>query len=153
MFTLWYFSFSFLINVQTFLHFCFFPSRWGAECTLMRNKLTLANGWIKYLPMRYEWQMNGIFKRLLKALFVSSRKDTNESVCLFIQYWRNKSHKRYSYSVYAFRSGLLPLEITKVKHKSNVHMQKKSPETHNTHTLLDVCYAHTTSWTPVCALT
>ncbi|RCU35049.1 hypothetical protein DVA81_18210, partial [Acinetobacter baumannii] len=34
--TMWYFS---LINLQKFLHFCFFLSRWGADCTLMRNKM------------------------------------------------------------------------------------------------------------------
>ena len=28
-----------LINLQRFVHFCFFLSRWGAECTLMRNKM------------------------------------------------------------------------------------------------------------------
>jgi len=32
-------SFSFLIHLQKFLHFCIFLSRWGAEWTLMRNKM------------------------------------------------------------------------------------------------------------------
>jgi len=36
---MWYFSFSFLINLQKCLHFCFFLSRWGADCTLMGNKM------------------------------------------------------------------------------------------------------------------
>jgi len=30
---------SFFINLQTFQNFCFFLSRWGAECTLIRNKI------------------------------------------------------------------------------------------------------------------
>jgi len=41
--TMWYFSFSFLINLQKFLHFCFILSRWGAEWTLMRNKINFLN--------------------------------------------------------------------------------------------------------------
>ncbi len=34
----WYFSFSFLINLQKMSTFCVFLSIWGAVCTLMRKK-------------------------------------------------------------------------------------------------------------------
>ncbi len=36
--TMWYFSFSFLINLQKCQQFCVFLSIWGAVCTLMRKK-------------------------------------------------------------------------------------------------------------------
>ncbi len=36
--TMWYFSFSFLINLQKCQQFCVFLSIWGAVCTLMRTK-------------------------------------------------------------------------------------------------------------------
>ncbi len=36
--TMWYFSFSFLINLQKCQQFCVFLSVWGAVCTLMRKK-------------------------------------------------------------------------------------------------------------------
>ncbi len=36
--TMWYFSFSFLINLQKCQQFCVFLSIWGAVCTLMREK-------------------------------------------------------------------------------------------------------------------
>ncbi len=46
--TMWYFSFSFLINLQKCQQFCVFLSIWGAVCTLMRKKNELkwflANG-------------------------------------------------------------------------------------------------------------
>jgi len=37
--------FHFCINLQTFLHFCFFLSGWGAECTLMRNQINFLICW------------------------------------------------------------------------------------------------------------
>jgi len=52
--TMWYFSFSFLINVQTFLHFSFFLSRWGAEWTFMRNKMNFFD-FSKWLQWNKEW--------------------------------------------------------------------------------------------------
>jgi len=54
--TLWYFSFSFLINLQTFLHVCIFLSRWGAEWTLMRNKMNFFD-FSKWLQWNKEWNM------------------------------------------------------------------------------------------------
>ncbi len=36
--TMWYFSVSFLINLQKCQQFCVFLSIWGAVCTLMRKK-------------------------------------------------------------------------------------------------------------------
>ncbi len=39
--TMWYFSFSFLINLQKCQQFCVFLSIWGTVCTLMRKKNVL----------------------------------------------------------------------------------------------------------------
>jgi len=52
----WYFSFSFL---QTFLHFCFFLSRWGAEWTWMRNKMNFFV-FSKWLQWNKEWTFKGV---------------------------------------------------------------------------------------------
>jgi len=48
--TMWYFSFSFLINLQKLLDFSFFLSRWGTEWTLMRNKMSFfdLSKWLKH---------------------------------------------------------------------------------------------------------
>ncbi len=54
--TMWYFSFSFLINLQKCQQFCVFLSIWGAVCTLMRKKMNL-NDFSKWLQYNKEWKM------------------------------------------------------------------------------------------------
>ncbi len=56
--TMWYFSFSFLINLQKCQQFCVFLSIWGAVCTLMRKKMNL-NDFSKWLQYNKEWKMLG----------------------------------------------------------------------------------------------
>ncbi len=53
--TMWYFSFSFLINLQKCQQFCVFLSIWGAVCTLMRKKMNL-NDFSKWLQYNKEWK-------------------------------------------------------------------------------------------------
>ncbi len=47
---MWYFTFSFLINLQKCQQFCVFLSIWGAVCTLMRKKNNLNDfsKWLQY---------------------------------------------------------------------------------------------------------
>jgi len=54
--TMWYFSFSFLINLQKCQQFCVFLSRRGAVCTLMRKKNNL-NDFSKWLQYNKEWKI------------------------------------------------------------------------------------------------
>jgi len=58
---------SFLINLQTFLHFCFFLSRWGSAWTLMRNKMNFLY-FSKWLQWNKEWRgLNTVSARGLSA--------------------------------------------------------------------------------------
>jgi len=52
--TMWYFSFSFLINLQKCLHVYFFLSSWGAEWTLLRDKIDFFD-FRKWLQWNKEW--------------------------------------------------------------------------------------------------
>ncbi len=54
--TMWYFSFSFLINLQKCQQFCVFLSILGAVCTLMRKKMNL-NDFSKWLQYNKEWNI------------------------------------------------------------------------------------------------
>ncbi len=47
---MWYFSYSFLINLLKCQQFCVFLSIWGAVCTLMRKKMNLNDfsKWLQY---------------------------------------------------------------------------------------------------------
>ncbi len=52
---MWYFSFSFLINLQKCQQFCIFLSIWGAVCTLMRNFFYLNDfsKWLQYNGVKH----------------------------------------------------------------------------------------------------
>ncbi len=52
---MWYFSFSFLINLQKCQQFCVFLSIWGAVCTL-RKKMNLKD-FSKWLQYNKEWKI------------------------------------------------------------------------------------------------
>ncbi len=54
--TMWYFSFSFLINLQNVNNSVFFCQYGGAVCTLMRKKMNL-NDFSKWLQYNKEWKI------------------------------------------------------------------------------------------------
>ncbi len=55
--TMWYFSVSFLINLQKCQQFCVFLSIWGDVCTLMRKKMNLNDfsKWLQYDKFKGVW--------------------------------------------------------------------------------------------------
>jgi len=77
--TMRYFSFSFLINVQKCLHFCFFLSRWGAEWTFMRNKMNLF-----YLLYIYIHTHTYIYLFMLVCVFWGENDTVHHKSCLLL---------------------------------------------------------------------
>ncbi len=66
---MWYFSFSFLINLQKCQQFCVFLSIWGAVCTLMRKKMNL-NDFSKWLQYNKGWKFKGVWILSVPTVYI-----------------------------------------------------------------------------------
>jgi len=82
--TMWYFSFSFLINLQTFLHFCFFLSRCVAEWTIMRNKMNFFD-FNKWLQWNKEWTFKGVWILSVPTVYIYIYIYTYIYIYIYIQ--------------------------------------------------------------------
>ncbi len=67
--TMWYFSFSFLINLQKCQQFCVFLSIWGAVCTLMRKKMNL-NDFSKWLQYNKSEKFKGVWILSVPTVYI-----------------------------------------------------------------------------------